>query len=74
VRVFVQNCAPLEDAIEVHAFAPPLEALACVRPMAFLSGVRCLYRYHLKFCPNAKSSDTHMPNALALTMNPATTH
>jgi hypothetical protein len=34
-------CTP-EDAIELHAFAPPLEALACVRPMAFLSGVHCL--------------------------------
>jgi hypothetical protein len=32
----------LEDAIGVHAFAPPLEALACVRPMALLSGVHCL--------------------------------
>jgi hypothetical protein len=31
-----------EDAIGSHAFAPPLEALACVRPIAFLSGVHCL--------------------------------
>jgi hypothetical protein len=31
----------LEDTIEVHTFAP-LEALACVWPMAVISGVHCL--------------------------------
>jgi hypothetical protein len=36
----------LEDTIEIHAFAP-LEALACVRPMPFLSGVRSSYRLAL---------------------------
>jgi hypothetical protein len=40
VRVFRQKFA-LEHAIGSHAFAPPLEALACVRPMALLSGVHC---------------------------------
>jgi hypothetical protein len=38
VAGFRRDCA-LEDAIEFHAFVP-LEALACVRPLAFLSGVR----------------------------------
>jgi hypothetical protein len=37
--VFEEDFA-LEDAIGSHAC--PLEALACVRPMAFLSGVHCL--------------------------------
>jgi hypothetical protein len=41
VRVFWQKFT-LEDAIGSHAFAPPLEALPSVRPMAFLSGVHCL--------------------------------
>jgi hypothetical protein len=39
-RVFDRRYT-LEDAIEFHAFAL-VEALACVRPMAFLSGVRHL--------------------------------
>jgi hypothetical protein len=38
VRVFEQKFT-FEDAIEPQAFAPPLDALACVWPMAFLSGV-----------------------------------
>jgi hypothetical protein len=36
----------LEDAIEFRAFAS-LEALACVRPIAFLSGVHSSYRLAL---------------------------
>jgi hypothetical protein len=35
------------ECIEFHAFAPPLEALPCVRPMAFLSGVHSSYRLAL---------------------------
>jgi hypothetical protein len=37
----------LEDAIEFHAFAPPLEALPCVCPMAFLSGLHFSYQFTL---------------------------
>jgi hypothetical protein len=36
----------LEDAIEFNAFAP-LEALASVRPLPFLSGVHSSYRLAL---------------------------
>jgi hypothetical protein len=36
----------LKDVIEFHAFAP-LEALPCVWPMAFLSGVHSSYRLAL---------------------------
>jgi hypothetical protein len=42
VRVFRQDFA-LEDSIEMHVFAL-LEALPCVCPMAFLSGVHSSYR------------------------------
>jgi hypothetical protein len=38
--VFRQQFAHSRSAIEVHAFAPPLEARACVWPMSFLSGHR----------------------------------
>jgi hypothetical protein len=43
VRVFRQKFT-LEDAIGSHACS--LEALTCVRPMAFLSEVHCSYRCH----------------------------
>jgi hypothetical protein len=33
----------LDDAIKFYAFARPLEALACVWPMSFFSGVRSSY-------------------------------
>jgi hypothetical protein len=44
VRVFRQKFA-LDDASGSHACS--LEALACVRPMAFLSGVHSTYRFTL---------------------------
>ena len=49
-RVFGTEVYTLEDAIELHAFAPPLEALACVWPMAFLSGGHCLSPVHTVNC------------------------
>jgi hypothetical protein len=50
VRVFRQIFT-LEDAIEFHAFAP-LEALPCVGPMAFLSGIHYI-RHYRELCRNA---------------------
>ena len=61
----------LEDAIEFHAFAPPLEARASVWPMPFLSGGRCLL-------PVGTVNSVHTLKALprlaqrTLTMNSAT--
>jgi hypothetical protein len=40
-----QQIIALEDAIGSHAFS--LEALACVWPMTFLSGVHSSYRFTL---------------------------
>jgi hypothetical protein len=44
----------LKDVIEFHAFALPLEALACVCPMTFLSGLH--FGWPCKFHPNARVS------------------
>jgi hypothetical protein len=49
VRFFLQNRA-LEDTIGSHACS--VEALACVWPIAFLSGVHSSYRYHHELCRN----------------------
>jgi hypothetical protein len=51
VRGFQQRFT-LEDAIEFHAFAP-LEALACVRPMPFLSVV------HSSCCGDGTTNTNH---------------
>jgi hypothetical protein len=64
VRVFRQKFA-LEDAIEFHAFAP-LEALPCVRPMAFLSSVH----YLLPLPPYNPSKHRRAAAAGSITMNP----
>jgi hypothetical protein len=45
----------LEDDIKVHAFAP-LEALPCVLPIAFLSGVHSLTGWHCKLRPNTEGT------------------
>jgi hypothetical protein len=57
VRVFGQKFA-FEDAIEYHTFAP-LESLACVWPMAFISGVHFLFLTgsHCKLRPNTEGED-----------------
>jgi hypothetical protein len=36
-----------------------LEALACVWPMAFLSGVHCLTGWHCKFRPNTEGRSSN---------------
>jgi hypothetical protein len=60
VCVFRQEFA-LEDAIEFHAFAP-LEALACVRPMACLSGVATPFTgWHHKSCRNTEGTGVCQP-------------
>jgi hypothetical protein len=43
---FSTGIYPLEDVIELHAFAP-LDVLPCVRLMPFLSGVHSSYQWVL---------------------------
>jgi hypothetical protein len=49
----------LEDAVEFHGFAQ-LEALASVRPMAFISGVHFLTSWHCKFRPTPEGESPNV--------------